>query len=462
MPREHPPLPTPAHDTPPEGVGEDVWIDVIRKMDEVYSDLLQYEVALEEKNAALEETQKFLFSVLTSMSDILVVCDRHGAIQEVNQALAELSGRGEGELRGAPLASLFADEASRGFMARLLAAPGAGERQHDRELLLATRGGGSTPVAMNCTPRLSPVGKLAGLVLTGRPVGELRRAYDALRQAHEDLKQAQHQLVHSEKMASLGRLVAGVAHELNNPISFVLGNVYALQRYGSACASTSTPFTAANPEELAGLRKRLRIDRLMEDMQPLHRRHASRAPSAPATSSPACALLGRRPRREHRLRPGRGARALGALGGEGLRLTHQGRALRADHRAAVSGSPGQMQQVLVNLVQNAIDSTEPAGAQARLDIDATCAARRSAWSPSATTARASPEALSAGVRSVLHHQAGGQGHRAGPVDQLRHRRAPRRPPRGRQRRGRRRHAHPDAAAGRGKWIDITSALKNAK
>jgi two-component system sensor histidine kinase HupT/HoxJ len=32
-------------------------------------------------------------------------------------------------------------------------------------------------------------------------------------------------------MASLGRLVAGVAHELNNPISFVLGNVHALQRY---------------------------------------------------------------------------------------------------------------------------------------------------------------------------------------------------------------------------------------
>ena len=71
----------PTLDRPPAGVGEDVWIDVIRKMDEVYSDLLQYEVALEEKNAKLEETQKFIFSVLTSMSDVLVVCDRHGVIQ---------------------------------------------------------------------------------------------------------------------------------------------------------------------------------------------------------------------------------------------------------------------------------------------------------------------------------------------------------------------------------------------
>ncbi|MCC6658725.1 MAG: PAS domain-containing sensor histidine kinase, partial [Rhodocyclaceae bacterium] len=38
-----PTLPPHALEHPPEGVGEDVWIDVIRKMDEVYSDLLQYE-----------------------------------------------------------------------------------------------------------------------------------------------------------------------------------------------------------------------------------------------------------------------------------------------------------------------------------------------------------------------------------------------------------------------------------
>jgi len=59
-------------------------------------------------------------------------------------------------------------------------------------------------------------------------MGESKRAYHQLREAHEALKSAQQQLLHSEKMASLGRLVAGVAHELNNPISFVLGNVHAL------------------------------------------------------------------------------------------------------------------------------------------------------------------------------------------------------------------------------------------
>jgi two-component system sensor histidine kinase HupT/HoxJ len=81
-----------------DGVGETVWIDVIRKMDEVYNDLLQYEVALEEKNAALEQSHQFIESVLASMSDILIVCDRHGNIEEVNASLQRFTGRLEKDL----------------------------------------------------------------------------------------------------------------------------------------------------------------------------------------------------------------------------------------------------------------------------------------------------------------------------------------------------------------------------
>ncbi|WP_337176429.1 ATP-binding protein [Paludisphaera sp.] len=49
-------------------------------------------------------------------------------------------------------------------------------------------------------------------------------------QAHEALKQAQSLLVQNEKLASLGQLVAGVAHEINNPLSFVSNNVAVLER----------------------------------------------------------------------------------------------------------------------------------------------------------------------------------------------------------------------------------------
>src|SRR5215471_4435868 len=52
-----------------------------------------------------------------------------------------------------------------------------------------------------------------------------------LERANDELKRTQAQLIHQEKMSSLGRLVAGIAHELNNPINFVYGNVEFLGRY---------------------------------------------------------------------------------------------------------------------------------------------------------------------------------------------------------------------------------------
>jgi len=62
----------------------------------------------------------------------------------------------------------------------------------------------------------------------------LKRAEEASSQAqiaNEKLKQSQAKLVHSEKMASLGQLAAGIAHEINNPIGFITSNLNTLAQY---------------------------------------------------------------------------------------------------------------------------------------------------------------------------------------------------------------------------------------
>lgn len=99
---------------------------------------------------------------------------------------------------------------------------------------------------------------------------ELEHAYADLTQAHQDLKDTQRQLIQSEKMASLGRLVAGVAHELNNPISFVFANMHALLSYEQRFRQYLEGVHSNLPEnKREALRKQLRIDRMMEDIRPL-------------------------------------------------------------------------------------------------------------------------------------------------------------------------------------------------
>ncbi len=251
------------------GLQEAAWIEVIRKMDEVYSDVIRYEVDLEKKNAALKEAQSFITSVVESVSDVLIVCDWEGRVQQVNPAMLKLTGLPEEALIGRSMEDLLADE-DRALFGRCL---GNLENKtlRDCEVRWKVRNGAiSEVVAVNCSIRFDLDGHPAGMVLTGRPVGELRRAYEALNQAHAELVQAQQQLIQQEKMASLGRLVAGVAHELNNPISFIYGNIYTLERYlAHLLRYLDAVHGGAGEAEREDLKRALNIDSLVQDLPSL-------------------------------------------------------------------------------------------------------------------------------------------------------------------------------------------------
>ena len=76
------------------------------------------------------------------------------------------------------------------------------------------------------TPRDFSPGDVNLLIAVGSQISsaiERTLLYDQTRQAYDDLRRTQEQLLHSEKMAAVGQLISGVAHELNNPLTAILG-----------------------------------------------------------------------------------------------------------------------------------------------------------------------------------------------------------------------------------------------
>jgi len=106
---------------------------------------------------------------------------------------------------------------------------------------------------------------------------ELQRRHDQLQAAHHRLAGTQEQLLQSEKMASIGLLAAGVAHEINNPIGYVHSNLGTLHEYigalfaliecqDEALQSSGPP---AALQDLRAQRERLDIDFILGDLPKL-------------------------------------------------------------------------------------------------------------------------------------------------------------------------------------------------
>lgn len=169
----------------------------------------------------------------------LVDLDTH-RILEANGAMARMLGYADGELEGVDILDLI-NAPRENILTRLEAlkatrTPLQGERRYRRKdgsivevyagAAVISYGGRSAA----CTVVHDITERKRAQRLLQEKHDQLEKAVAAEREAIAQLRLAQSRLVQSEKLASLGQMVAGVAHEINNPLSFVSNNVAILQR----------------------------------------------------------------------------------------------------------------------------------------------------------------------------------------------------------------------------------------
>jgi two-component system, cell cycle sensor histidine kinase and response regulator CckA len=173
------------------------------------------EVALHkhEIERRLRERERWFSTTLRSIGDAVISTDSQGAITFMNRAAEELTGRGSELARGQPVGSLL----------RLMARSDAGsieysidEALRDSKVVhvdaqLITSDGSVRDIADSVAPIVDEAGAVHGAVLVFSDVSEQRRL--------------QRQLELADRLASLGAMAAGIAHEINNPLAVVMATI---------------------------------------------------------------------------------------------------------------------------------------------------------------------------------------------------------------------------------------------
>ncbi|MDH5672559.1 MAG: ATP-binding protein [Myxococcales bacterium] len=175
----------------------------------------------------------YLGKLLDNANAPIAVMDRDGMVSFANRALLTLTAFKREELVGKDWMGLLAEPERRRLLPVYISAL-RGEPSTNVELKLPRRDGSHAQVAVNAASILSPDGDVEGVIYIFRDVTEIR--------------ELEGQVIHAEKLATLGQMAAGVVHELNNPLT-------SISAYGDYLQKKFENDPGADPGDVEKLRR---------------------------------------------------------------------------------------------------------------------------------------------------------------------------------------------------------------
>ena len=194
------------------------------------------------------------------IDDMVAMVDREAKIRRCNRAFMQLAGGAYTELISCDWRELL-----RGAGLELDSLPGeSGELFHPQSRRWFTL-------------KIYPFDEERGAVVTLHDLTEIKQVTQELNRAYEELKATHSQLLQQEKMASIGQLAAGVAHEINNPMGFISSNLGSMEKYLERLTAfielQSAGIEENAPEslkkELAEARRKAKVDYILGDAKSL-------------------------------------------------------------------------------------------------------------------------------------------------------------------------------------------------
>jgi len=160
--------------------------------------------AQKEARRELRQTREYLQNILDNSPVIIITTDMSDNIVSFNRGAERSLGYSAGEVTGKPLTVLYRDPAKRGEFLRLIM---SGRTVQDYAFELMCKDGTGLPVSLTLAQLKDSTGRMIGTVSMSKDISH-RKALMA-------------QILQSERMAAVGRLASGVAHEINNPLAII-------------------------------------------------------------------------------------------------------------------------------------------------------------------------------------------------------------------------------------------------